>query len=140
MLDDFAMIIQIHVVKNILEQLNGKIYWVLGNHDYSNRLEREVFKWDTKQADVITLITDDSKLHMGNIFMSHYPHLYWPRGCYHIHGHVHSGPNSTSIEVVPFHPMRYDVGVDNNNYEPISYNELREIFLNYEKDRSNYCS
>jgi calcineurin-like phosphoesterase family protein len=39
-----------------------------------------------------------------------------------LHGHVHS-PINTKSSV-----KRYDVGVDANNYTPISYLELKEWF------------
>ena len=60
----------------------------------------------------------------------HYPMLFWPTGSIMLHGHIHSGPNSKSSERAPFHPMRFDVGVDNCNYKPISYLQLREIIDN----------
>lgn len=43
------------------------------------------------------------------------------------HGHVHSGKLSTSREVCKFNPLRYDIGVDNNNFKPISYEEIKII-------------
>lgn len=39
-------------------------------------------------------------------------------------GHVHSGPNGTGIDadrLKYLFPTQYDVGVDNNNYIPVSY-------------------
>ena len=125
---DFIHNGQIDVVRRIVERLNGKIWWILGNHCYQSRHDRKVIAdiVEGRQADVITWHTRDE--HDTRIFMSHYPHLYWPRGCYHTHGHIHSGPNSTASEVAPLHPLRYDVGVDNNLYTPVSYHKLMEIF------------
>ena len=53
--------------------------------------------------------------------------LFWTRGAVHVHGHIHSGPLSSSSEVADFNPLRYDIGVDNNNLKPISYNNLKGI-------------
>jgi calcineurin-like phosphoesterase family protein len=130
MAGDFALTGQIDKVLGIIQQLNGLIYWVLGNHCYQNRLDREVFKKAVYlQTDVLTIVTEDPDLPQKNIFVSHYPHLYWPRGSYHLHGHVHSGPATNSSEKVPYHPLRWDIGVDNNNFTPVSFNELKQMFL-----------
>lgn len=46
-----------------------------------------------------------------------------------LHGHVHSGPLSegTDIERLKYcFPTQYDVGVDNNNYRPISWKQVKE--------------
>lgn len=129
-LGDFIHSGNIELVKKILNRLNGTIHLILGNHCYQSRFDREVLMnmFGGRVYDVVTLITSEES---RNIFMSHYPHMYWQRGAYHIHGHVHSGPNTTSSELVPFHRLRYDVGVDNNNYLPISYDQLINIFEDY---------
>ena len=128
MLGDFVHTGDISSVRNIIDRLNGKIWWILGNHCLQNRHDRQIIKdiVDGRQYDVVTLLLKNDN--NTRIFMSHYPHLYWPRGCYHIHGHIHSGPNSTSSEKAPFHSMRFDVGCDNNSYTPVSYHQLMEIF------------
>jgi calcineurin-like phosphoesterase family protein len=44
-------------------------------------------------------------------------------------GHVHSGPGAKGLDVERLgilFPTQYDVGVDNNNYEPISWAEFNE--------------
>lgn len=46
-------------------------------------------------------------------------------GRVHLTGNCHSGPKSTSQEVCKFLPMRYDIGVDNNDYYPISYEQIK---------------
>ena len=126
-LGDFIHSGQIDVVRDIVGRLNGRIWWILGNHCYQNRHDRDVIKAivGNRVMDVAEILIRETN---ERIFASHYPHLYWPRGCFHIHGHIHSGPNSTSSEKAPFHPLRYDVGVDNNNYYPVSYRELMNIF------------
>lgn len=113
------------------EQLNGTIYHILGNHCYQNKLDREVIKnifksYGGDQMDVANLLVRNDN--NTQLFISHYPLMYWPSGSVMLHGHVHSGPTCGSAsEKVPFHPMRYDIGVDNNLYKPISYIELMEI-------------
>jgi calcineurin-like phosphoesterase family protein len=48
---------------------------------------------------------------------------------YEAFGHIHSGPGKKGMDIPRMQylfPTQYDVGVDNNNYEPISWNELNE--------------
>ena len=126
---DFVFTGNIDWIKNLVSQLNGSIHLVLGNHDYQNKLDREVFKGIfASVSDMINLIVKDeeeSSKHM-NFIISHYPMMYWRRGYHHLHGHVHSGQRTNPSERVPQHPMRYDIGIDNNDYKPISYFELKE--------------
>jgi len=128
---DFIFTSSLEHLKDLVNTLNGTIHLILGNHDYRNRLDRNSVKeiFSGRVYDVATLEVDDDELEDGKmtLFISHYPHMFWQRNTVHLHGHVHSGPNSTASEVVPFHPYRYDIGVDNNNYEPISYHELKVI-------------
>lgn len=126
-LGDFVMTSNIEWTKELISKLNGEIYLIIGNHDYHNRMDREVIKPLFKGVyDVIEF----TLLDYYNFILCHYPMMYWKRGSYHLHGHVHSGPNSTAKEIVTEHQMRYDVGVDNNNYAPVSFEELTEIFIN----------
>ena len=131
-LGDLLMTANLDYLRLLVSRLNGTIHLVYGNHDYQNRLDREVAKqvFGYRGYDVVELTVFDNKEPQGHIslFMSHYPHLFWHSGSYHLHGHVHGGPISTANEVVPFHPLRYDVGVDNNDFYPISYNQLIEIY------------
>lgn len=68
----------------------------------------------------------------GNlIYLNHYPFLCYGgsyRGVWQLFGHVHSGPNAEGLDISRLKilvPTQYDVGVDNNNYAPISYKEVK---------------
>ena len=127
---DFAMTARIDYIKGLVSRLNGRIYLVLGNHDYQNRFDRQVVKDIFHQVDDIFYLTvqdDELESKHVNFQICHYPLLYWRRGYFMLHGHVHSGSTSTANEVMPFHHMRYDIGVDNNNFTPISYHQLKVI-------------
>lgn len=136
---DFAMTGNVELIQDLIKQLNGQIYLTLGNHDYQNRFDREkIKKLFYKVDDMFYLQIYDDTLKNGhvNIQMCHYPLMYWYRNFYMLHGHVHGGPLSTANEVVPFHNQRYDIGVDNTNFIPISYFELSQI-LNFPKKIKN---
>lgn len=101
----------------ILSQLNGTKYLISGNHD-NEVSNRGLFPW-TKQY--------YSFREYGILFcLFHYPIQVWNeqhRGAIHLYGHIHS--NSSD-----HHPMKYEianslnVGVDVNNYRPISIIEV----------------
>ena len=127
---DFIFTGNIDVIKDIVDDLNGDIYLTLGNHDYQNKLDREVFKKifkDVRDMYQITIMDSELEEKHINFIITHYPFLFWRRGYVHLHGHVHSGPLSSASEKVAYHPMRYDIGVDNNNFYPISYHQLKVI-------------
>ncbi len=130
---DFAMTANIGNILKILNKLNGFKILIYGNHDYQNRLDRKVISSQfSMTADYIefTVINELNKIETQFV-ISHYPFMYWKKGYYHLHGHVHSGPNSEVTEQVPFHKMRYDIGVDNNDFTPIAYSELIGKFKKY---------
>ena len=125
---DFAMTARIDYIRDIVSKLNGKIYLILGNHDYQNHFDRQIVREIFHQTDDVYYFTvKDEELEEKyvNFMIFHYPIMFWRRGYIHLHGHVHSGPSSTANEKVPFHPMRYDIGVDAWDYTPTSYHQLK---------------
>ena len=133
---DFVMTANIQYITELVSQLNGTIFFVAGNHDYQNRLDRPVITKLFRQFEDMyqfTVLDSTLKQKHVNFIITHYPFLYWRRGYIHLHGHVHSGPTETNSEKVPYHPMRYDIGVDNNEFAPISYEQLK-VKLNLNKE------
>lgn len=65
------------------------------------------------------------------VFMSHYPHVYWPSShynCIHLYGHVH-GDREDFLDVIFTGRRSMDVGVDNakkmlGEYRPFSESEI----------------
>lgn len=97
--------------KDIIWKLNGKKFLVKGNHD------REVdgFEW---VKDYCYL-----KSNYGHFALFHYPIVSWEgksHGSIHLHGHTHSRtPNNIQAG-----DKIYNVGVDTNNYRPVSIDEI----------------
>lgn len=82
---------------------------VLGNHDKWGHL-REVFG-EAPDTRMIKSIGDRGM----SLFMSHYPHAFWPQshyGSYHIYGHMHAQREATLDRWMPDR-RSMDVGVDN---------------------------
>lgn len=107
-LGDFMM--SVKSPEYFIQQLNGHIHLIKGNHD----------KYDTSYF-VSARSMWRYKYQGLSIFLCHYPMLSWP-GNIHLFGHVHSG----SYKPLLGQANSYDVGVDNNNYRPISIDEAIE--------------
>ena len=101
-----------------LKLLNGYKILIKGNHDrYS---DDKAIRMGFKEVYDLKTIKIDNK----NITMCHYPMYSWYKshyGSWHIHGHVHSMK-------IKFNKLRYNVGVDVNNFKPVSFDELSDIF------------
>jgi calcineurin-like phosphoesterase family protein len=118
---DFIHSGNLELIHSLMDRLNGDKWLCYGNHDYQNKLERDEIcrRFNYHCWDSMDFHIEDNKFHIN-----HYPCEFWTRGAIHLHGHVHSGPKSISSEVCIKKSMRYDIGIDNNNYKPISYYEV----------------
>ena len=104
--------------ESFLRRMNGRKILIKGNHDHFS-----ITKGLSIGFDEIHMM-NTFKINRMHFTMCHFPMYSWDRshyGSYHIHGHVHS----FNIE---FRWNRYNVGVDNNLYEPISFDELVGVF------------
>lgn len=116
---------------DVLDRLNGKIYLIIGNHDEHNLkgAYMDRFEWYGYQAHIYV----EGK----SIYLNHYPmlcyHGAWNglEACWQLFGHVHSSPlTQEGLDVkrlTHLFPTQYDVGVDNNNFTPISFEQVRQI-------------
>lgn len=117
--------------RSIREQLNGNIILIKGNHDDRNLKNGCKVLFDG--------VYDQVKFYIENrcIYLNHYPFLCYggsyrseEDAVFQLFGHVHSGPNSTGLDndrLKMLFPYQYDVGVDNNNYNPVSWEQIKEI-------------
>jgi len=82
------------------------------------------------------------KIDNRKVYLNHYPFLCYA-GTYRgkdyntiqLFGHVHSNKENThgkdKDRLKYLFPTQYDVGVDNNNYYPVSWNQILEIINKY---------
>ena len=115
--------------KQLIQALNGHIYLIVGNHDeirYPGHQTFDLFEGVTSQLIV--------KIDGQAIYLNHYPFLcyggaWYKDAVWQLYGHVHSGPHCEGKDMsrlsVTF-PYQYDVGVDNNNYIPVSWEQVKE--------------
>ena len=96
-----------HETLNLLRQLNGTKILVKGNHDSPAVVNMPVWKRVNEYKEFLD--------HSLCITLFHFPLASWNRkayGSYNFHGHMHG-------TYVPL-PRQLDVGVDANNFTPIS--------------------
>ena len=110
----------------VMFRLNGKIYLILGNHDMKQMKQGFMQRFEH--------VTQQMTIRVGgqSIILNHNPFLTYGecyRNTWQLFGHVHSGPLSdqgkdlTRLQVL--FPRQYDVGVDNNDYRPVSFLQVK---------------
>lgn len=122
-LGDFAMTKDKELVSNILDQLNGTKYLIVGNHEGSALQHRKKFKW-IKEYHELKVKDTDCKNGVQRIILFHYAMRVWRssfRGTWHLYGHSHGSlPNLED-------QRSFDIGVDCHNFYPLSYEEVKAI-------------
>ncbi|MBU0551968.1 phosphoesterase [Myxococcota bacterium] len=106
----------------ILERLNGYIFLIKGNHDQPAMACESRFEW-IKDLYELKIPDEDALMDKKQrITLCHYAMRVWNKshhGAWHLYGHSHGAlpdlPDSLS----------FDVGVDCNDYAPISYEEVK---------------
>ena len=132
-----------------MKQLNFKeLYLCRGNHDRIDIGEYDEFHphvsgkmLHEKHEDCKKVIVNDfMKINVEgiSIFACHYPMLSYPTN-YQIFGHIHTLSDGTCYGIdgdvnARLRKTQYDVGVDQNNYKPISYWEWVDIMRNKAKE------
>ena len=106
------------------------IYLIYGNHD-KNFDGLDTFKWCGTYKEV--------KHDKGKFVLFHYPISEWNNkfhGSIHLHGHSHNVPeyNQNNLKNGL---LRYDVGVDANDFKPISSEEILNFFKLIKTDWSS---
>ena len=121
-------------IDSILEQLHGKIYLVIGNHDWRHVVRNHLWRFEDMTQQI------NMKIGKRNIILNHYPMLAFAgawRGedaTYQLFGHVHTSPyfdeglDQQRLKVL--FASQYDVGVDNNDFTPVSWKEVDQIINN----------
>ena len=118
-------------IANIIKQLNGNIILIKGNHDLRNMNPTlyNIFSDVVYQARIL--------IDKQTVYLNHFPFLCFDHGDINLYkdnysiqlfGHVHSGPLTSSEDVNRLNilfPTQYDVGIDNNNYTPISWIDVK---------------
>ena len=124
----------------ILERLNGHKILILGNHDRKNYREgySKYFDYVGQQLQL--------NIDGRSVYLNLYPFLCYGGTyrrdedlVYQLFGHVHTCPERYKGKdfdrLYILFPYQYDVGVDNNNFTPISWEAVNEK-INEQKNGS----
>ena len=122
--------------KWFVEQLNGKIHFVMGNHDkYSdikklNRFEKIHGDSTSLGGATIQIKDDDANKGYQDIILCHYAILSWNKahyGAWHLHGHSHQSL-ANNPDMKWFYDRKVlDMGCNGWDYTPVSYQTIKEI-------------
>lgn len=119
-LGDIAHRTPVADVNQMISRLNGKKILCKGNHD--KKYDEALFEKICDFAEI--------SVNGVNVSLMHYPLMSWPKsghGALHLHGHIHSR-GDYNLQQKSESILRYDVGIDANNYYPVSAPQIKEFF------------
>ncbi|MEK6833173.1 MAG: metallophosphoesterase family protein [Nanoarchaeota archaeon] len=112
-LGDFIFSRDINEIERYIKMLNGKINIIFGNHDKVVKRANGFYSKNVVLEEYI-----DNQL----VVMYHYAMRVWNKshfGSYMLHGHSHGTlPELDNL-------LSFDVGVDANNFTPVSYERVK---------------
>lgn len=122
---------------SLLGQLNGRIHLILGNHDEKNIRQGYIQNFESVSYQQKLLIDG------YNVYLNHYPYLCYPGYkpyTMQLFGHIHSSHNKfdgvdAQIAKNQLQPSQYDVGVDWNDFKPVSWEEVK-CKIKYQKENN----
>lgn len=118
-LGDFAYKCNQNKAIEILKKLNGRKYFIRGNHDKIAWLNK------VKELGLIENWSDYKEINDNNrmVILCHYPLHSWNgmyRGSYHLYGHVHQN----TVENLEWQKNRYNVSCEVLDYTPKTLDEI----------------
>lgn len=119
-LGDICHRLKVEDANDLISELKGRKILITGNHDkkYDVKLFEEIYDFKTVSL-------------YGKYFaLMHYPMLSWPKshqGSYQLHGHIHAR-NDYNQQNKMDGIRRYDVGVDANDFYPVSVEQIIDFF------------
>lgn len=129
-LGDFCMGDNYDYIASLIKRLNGRKIFIRGNHDkikILNQLKED--KLIDDWHDVLGV-----SINGQYCWLSHYPHLSWDRaahGSWHFFAHVHGRLNGKEPG------LSIDVGCDNFNYFPVSFEQISAKMENIKERLKN---
>ncbi len=131
----------------IFNQLHGEKILIKGNHDWDYYKEETLNSLFKEVYDLLFLRVQDYNHSVYHyMVLCHYPMFDWQnsyKGTWQLFGHIHTRRLKEFQTVKSrLFSTQYDVGVDNNQFRPISCHEVSEIIEKQKKNplfkQSNY--
>ena len=101
----------------IIKNIGVEIHFIIGNHDKDGRTLDIIEQYCESVQEIKEIKIDGT-----HITLCHYPMRSWNgsyHGAWHLYGHVH-GRLKLGLK-------QYDVGVDTNEFKPVSYTWLKKM-------------
>jgi calcineurin-like phosphoesterase family protein len=119
-------------VKYLIDQLNGKIHLIKGNHDKDHDLNKIKDRFESigHYMDLYVRDNDVSQDFFQQIVLFHYPIYSWNRahyGSWQLHGHCHQSLVSTDFGKEFYKRKVLDMGCNAWDYKPVSYETIKDI-------------
>lgn len=127
-LGDFTLSKDIVYINDILSKLNGKKHLIKGNHDYWIKKHKSISDYFVSVQDYYEL-----KYNKRKFILFHYPMEEWKGSrqindnYYHLYGHNHCSKQE-NILYKNKSINKYNVGLEANEYEPVSVNDILKFF------------
>lgn len=112
------------------DQLNGKIYFICGNHDRVRDISKLGFERIYEYGTEISIEDKDLKKGFQDIVLCHYPILSWNKshyGSWHLHGHCHQSIAKNPDMEWYYKRKVIDMGANGHEYRPLSYLDIKQI-------------
>lgn len=109
----------------LMARLNGTKYLIVGNHDSTALGAKKWFKW-VKEYHELKVSDPERPGGVQRIVLFHYAMRVWRgdhRGTWHLYGHSHNNLPEKADQ------LSFDIGVDANDYYPLSYEEVKARML-----------
>ncbi len=111
--------------KELMDSLNGRKHLLIGNHD-SGWMKNKDNLMAFHTVDKLSRITDDGK----KVVLCHYPLMAFEgslNGGHHVYGHIHNNYHEPMFEEYKKITNTYNAGVDVNNFQPVSLDQLISV-------------
>lgn len=122
-LGDFSFNKNIKAVENFIQQLNGKLFFIKGNHDRKETIQIYQ-KYGTYLGEQFSgLKIGDSYKECQTIILNHFKMFIWDKshhGSWHLYGHSHGSAEHFE------NGKSMDVGIMQNDYYPFDFNKIEE--------------
>lgn len=117
-LGDLSNRVSEEYANDLISKIKGHKILIRGNHD--REYDPALFEEITDYKEI--------KYNKKIFILCHYPFICWKRmrfGSINLHGHIHSNPayNERNHQIGR---LQYDVGVDANNFRPVSIEEIEQ--------------
>jgi len=124
--------------QELVNRLNGKIHYILGNHDKEKDIRR-LNRFETVSDYVNLSVLDlDNPRKYQDIMMMHYPILSWDKahhGAWHLHGHCHGSLMKDPNYEWYYNKKVTDVGCSMTDYTPLHYTDLKQMMATKEIEK-----